>query len=63
MCKGLRSVLQKLRAAGLKLKPSKCKFFKDRISYLGHIVSKDGVETDPKKIEVIVDWPVPKNCV
>ena len=56
----LRSVLQKLRAAGLKLKPSKCEFFKDRISYLGHIVSKDGVETDPKKIQVIVDWPVPK---
>ena len=56
----LWSVLQKLRAAGLKLKPSKCEFFKDRISYLGHIVSKDGVETDPKKIQVIVDWPVPK---
>ena len=56
----LRLVLQKLRAAGLKLKPSKCEFFKDNISYLGHIVSKDGVETDPKKIQVIVDWPVPK---
>ena len=56
----LRGVLQKLRAAGLKLKPSKCEFFKDRISYLGHIVSKDGVETDPKKIKVIQDWPVPE---
>ena len=53
----LRSVLQKLRAAGLKLKPGKCEFFKD---YLGHIISKDGVETDPKKIEVILDWPVPE---
>ena len=53
-------MLQKLRAAGLKLKPSKCEFFKDRISYLGHIVSKDGVETDPKKIQVIIDGPVPK---
>ena len=56
----LQSVLQKLRTAGLKLKPSKCEFFKNRISYLGHIVSKDGVETDPKKIQVIVDWQVPK---
>ena len=56
----LRGVLQKLRAAGLKLKPSKCEFFKDRISYLGHIVSKDGVETDPKKVRVIQEWPVPK---
>ena len=56
----LRGVLQKLRAAGLKLKPSKCEFFKDRISYLGHIVSKDGVETNPKKVQVIQEWPVPK---
>ena len=56
----LQAVLQKLRSAGLKLKPSKCKFFQDRISYLGHIVSKDGVGTDPKKIQVILDWPVPQ---
>ena len=56
----MRGVLQKLRAAGLKLKPSKCEFFKDRISYLGHIVSKDWVETDPKKVRVIQEWPVPQ---
>ena len=55
----LQVVLQKLRAAGLKLKPSKCKFFRDHISYLGHIVSRQGVETDPK-IQVILDWPGPK---
>ena len=56
----LQAVLYKLRSAGLKLKPSKCEFFRDRITYLGHIVSKDGVETDPKKIQVILDWPVPQ---
>ena len=56
----LQAVLQKLRSAGLKLKPSKCAFFRDHISYLGHIVSKDGVETDPKKIQVILDWPIPQ---
>ena len=56
----IQAVLQKLRSAGLKLKPSKCEFFRDHISYLGHIVSKDGVETDPKKIQVILDWPVPQ---
>ena len=60
MLKDSEQFYKKLRAAGLKLKPSKCEFFKDRISYLGHIVSKDGVETDPKKIQVIIDWPVPK---
>ena len=46
----LRGVFQKMREAGLKLKPSKCEFFRDRIAYLGHIVSKVGIETDPKKI-------------
>ena len=56
----LQAVLHKLRTAGLKLKPSKCEFFRDRISYLGHIVSKDGVETDPKKIQVILDLPIPQ---
>ena len=44
----------------MKLKPSKCKFFKCRIVYLGHIVSDKGIETDPKKIKAIIDWPVPK---
>ena len=45
----LRGVFQKLWEAGLKLKPSKCEFLKTRISYLGHIVLKDGIETDPKR--------------
>ena len=52
-------MFQKLREAGLKLKPSKCEFFKDRIAYLGHIVSKVGIETDPKKIRDIWEWPRP----
>ena len=45
----LRGVFEKLAAAGLRLKPSKCEFFKSRVTYLGHIVSKDGIETDPKR--------------
>ena len=45
----LRGKFEKLAAAGLRLKPSKCKFFKSRVTYLGHIVSKDSIETDPKK--------------
>ena len=59
----LRAVLQKLRAAGLKLKPSKCEFFKDRISYLGHIVSKDGVETDPKKVKLFENGLSRRQCM
>ena len=56
----LKGVFQKLREAGLKLKPSKYEFFRDKIAYLGHIISKAGVETDPKKIQNITDWVRPK---
>ena len=55
----LGTVLQKLREVGLKLKPSKCKLFKTSLLYLGHIVSEDGIRTDPKKTETILLWPVP----
>ena len=55
----LRGVFQKLWEAGLKLKPSKCEFFRTRISYLGHVVSKNGIETDPKKINAIKNLPTP----
>ena len=49
----LRGIFEKLAAAGLRLKLSKCRFFKLQVTYLGHIVSKNGIETDPKKIEGI----------
>ena len=55
----LEAVFKKISDAGLKLKPSKCEFFKKRIHYLGQIVSNNGIETDPKKIEAIVKWPGP----
>ena len=44
----LRGVFEKLWAAGLRLKLSKCEFFQAQVTYLGHIVSKNGIETDPK---------------
>ena len=56
----LEAVFKKISDAGLKLKPSKCEFFRKRIHYLGHIVSNKGIETDPKKIEAIVNWPGPR---
>ena len=55
----LRAVFQRLRKAGLKLKPSKCTFFQQEIKYLGHIVSKYGIATDPSKIEKVINWPQP----
>ena len=53
-------MFDKLAKAGLKLKPSKCEFFKPRITYLGHIVSAAGIETDPKKIEAVKNWTLPR---
>ena len=55
--KQLRGVFERLARVGLKLKPSKCEFFRDSLRYLGHVVSKKGIATDPKKIETILNWP------
>ena len=55
----LRAVFEKLKAAGLKFKPSKCDFFKKEIKYLGHVVSEQWVSTDPDKIKAVTEWPQP----
>ena len=58
--KRLEEILQRLRAANLMLKPSKCHFFKRQVEFLGHIVSQDGVSTDPHKVEAVKEWPIPR---
>ena len=58
--KRLEAVFQKLCAAGLKLKPSKCFFFREEIEYLGHVVSGKGISTNLKKIEAVSKWPTPR---
>ena len=55
----LDKVFSKLKSHGLKMKPSKCNFFHTSVKYLGHIVSADGVSTDPEKTEAIRSWPTP----
>lgn len=57
----LRQVFGRMRGAGLKLKPSKCVLFQKSVTYLGHIVSSEGVATDPAKTKAVADWPTPKN--
>ena len=57
----LRLVLQRLRHGGLKSKPSKCHFLNKSVKYLGHIISAEGIRTDPDKIAVIHQWPAPTN--
>uniref|UniRef100_A0A669DKA6 Gypsy retrotransposon integrase-like protein 1 n=1 Tax=Oreochromis niloticus TaxID=8128 RepID=A0A669DKA6_ORENI len=53
-------VLERLREYGLKLSPDKCRFFQTSVRYLGHIVSRDGVKTDPEKTEALKTWPRPQ---
>ena len=57
----LRVVLEILRKEQLYAKLSKCEFWLTEVSFLGHIVSKEGIQVDPKKIEVVVEWKPPRN--
>ncbi len=57
----LERVFQRLSECGLKLSPKKCKFFKHRVKYVGYILSEDGIQADPEKIDKIKDWPTPQN--
>ena len=57
----LRIVLQTLRERQLYAKLSKCQFWLDRVAFLGHLISVEGVSVDPKKIEAVVNWNPPKN--
>ncbi|KAL5505541.1 hypothetical protein EMCRGX_G006991 [Ephydatia muelleri] len=57
----LRNVLQRIKNAGLRLKVSKCRFAQAKVQYLGHVVSAQGVEPDPAKIQAVATYPVPRN--
>ena len=59
----LVQVFEKIRAAGLKLQPKKCCLCSQQVEFLGHILSPDGVGTDPKKIEKVATWPVPTSKI
>ncbi|KAG1131334.1 hypothetical protein G6F37_013455 [Rhizopus arrhizus] len=56
----LEQVFQCIQVANLKLNPEKCFFFKDHLKFLGYIVTKEGLQTDPGKIQKIVEYPQPK---
>ena len=59
----LRVVLETLRKEQLYAKLSECEFWLKEVSFLGHIVSKEGIRVDPKKIEVVVKWKPPRNVI
>ncbi len=57
----LLKVLDRLQSEGLKFSVDKCTFCQTSVSYVGHIVSQEGVSTDPSKIEAVNSWPRPQN--
>lgn len=59
--KHLSAVFDRLRGANLKLKPQKCHFAAKEVTYLGHVISKNGIQVNPAKTAVIQTFPVPKD--
>ena len=57
----LEQVFTRLEKAGLKLSPEKCFFFEEELPFLGHVVSREGIHTDPEKLKVINNFPIPKD--
>ena len=59
--KHMRIVLETLREKRLYAKLSKCDFWLKEVSFLGHIVSAEGIRVDPTKIEAVVNWKPPRS--
>ena len=57
----LRQLFTALKAANLKLSPKKCVLGTAKVHYLGHVVSREGVQPDPSKIKAVKEYPQPKN--
>nr|AAX96624.1 retrotransposon protein, putative, Ty3-gypsy sub-class [Oryza sativa Japonica Group]ABA92970.1 retrotransposon protein, putative, Ty3-gypsy subclass [Oryza sativa Japonica Group] len=57
----LRLIMGKLRDHQLFAKFSKCEFWLDRVAFLGHVISSNGVKVDPSKVEAVLAWNPPKN--
>ena len=51
----VRKVLQKLKEAGLYVKPKKCEFNVEKTTFLDFIISADGIEMDPAKVEAVLN--------
>ena len=55
-------VLNHLQDFNLKIKPKKLFFFQSSVLFLGHTLSKDGISPNPKKVNKVREWPVPKTA-
>ena len=51
----LIQVMERLQGAGLKVKPEKCSLFQQSVSFLGHVISGEGIGTDTQKTQSVAD--------
>ncbi|XP_058864420.1 uncharacterized protein LOC131706752 [Acipenser ruthenus] len=57
----LHEVLRRVRKAGLKLHSEKCQLMRQEVSFLGHRVGAEGIQTEVDKVTAVRDWPIPVN--
>ncbi|XP_075515789.1 uncharacterized protein LOC142550600 [Primulina tabacum] len=57
----LQSGYHQLKDRRLYAKFNKCELWLDRVAFLSHIISRDGAEVDPRKVDAVIDWPAPKS--
>ena len=58
----LNSFIEKCKQHGVKLNRDKLELAKDSITFMGHVISKEGISTDPQKVKAISDLPNSKNA-
>lgn len=57
----LREVLETLRKEQLYANLKKCMFMTEEVTFLGNVMSSEGISMDPSKVKAILDWPMPQN--
>ena len=57
----VRNIIKAIQTSGMKVKSPKCEFHKEETEYLGFIINREGIKTDPVKTQAIWDWKTPKN--
>ena len=57
----LQLVIQRIQQASLKLKPSKCSFVREEVEFLGHVLTPEGLKTNPRIVEAVKEYRQPQN--
>jgi GR25 family glycosyltransferase involved in LPS biosynthesis len=57
----LATVLERLAGANLKVHPHKCNLLQRPVTFLDHVVSADGIATDPEKVRAVKEWETPRS--